>query len=205
MTVALSTRADRRFVTFEGSIGGFRPESDGRFHACVPDTSISRSFPGRAAVGGVSGQRLAAPRMTTSWDFGWDDRLANDPQLWSLATSVDLLFINAHEARLYARGRNLHSALARWRAAPNHIVDQARRRGKPSRRRRRRRAARRRPAYVASSTPPALAMRSMLAFSLRCSAGVRSRRPSRSATESARSRRDGPAGIAGLPRFGGLS
>lgn len=60
--------------------------------------------------------------MTTSWDFGWDDRLARDPDLWRLATALDLLFLNEDEARLYARRPRLSTAIARWREAPNHVV-----------------------------------------------------------------------------------
>lgn len=122
MTVALSTRADRRFVTFEGS-NRLLPSRIRRALPRVRARHVHFAFvprPCRPWIAVV--QRLRRRGITTSWDFGWDDRLAKDPRLWSLATAVDLLFINAHEARLYARGRSLRSALARWRAAPNHIV-----------------------------------------------------------------------------------
>src|SRR5262249_37802064 len=66
--------------------------------------------------------RLKQRGVTTSWDFGWDDRLAADPWLWPLATSVDLMFVNRDETMLYARRHNVPEAIARWRAVRNHVV-----------------------------------------------------------------------------------
>ena len=122
VTVALSTPQDRRFVTFEGS----NPKLPSRIRgslARIRARHIHFAFiprPCRRWIAVVQGLRRRG--MTTSWDFGWDDRLAKDPDLWRLTTALDLLFLNEDEARLYARRASLPAAIARWREAPNHVV-----------------------------------------------------------------------------------
>lgn len=122
VTIALSTPEDRRFVTFEGS----NRKLPSRILSSLPRLRarhVHFAFsprPCRHWIAAVQG--LKRRNMTTSWDFGWDDRLAKDPHLWPLATTVDLLFVNEDEARLYARRRSLPSAIARWRETPNHVV-----------------------------------------------------------------------------------
>jgi sugar/nucleoside kinase (ribokinase family) len=122
LTVALSTRTDRRFVTFDG-VNRRLPQ---RIHAILPRVHARHlhfAFVPRPCAPWISAMtRLRRRGTTTSWDFGWDDRLVNDRALWSLATAVDLLFLNADEARLYARRSTLSAALSRWRDAPNLIV-----------------------------------------------------------------------------------
>ncbi len=122
LTVALSTRADRRFVTFEG----VNRRLPARLRALLPRTRarhVHFAFVPRPCAPWVASvARLRRRGVTTSWDFGWDDDLATDGAFWPLATSVDLLFINRDEALLYARRGKLSPALTRWRDAPNHIV-----------------------------------------------------------------------------------
>jgi len=50
--------------------------------------------------------------VTTSWDFGWSDRLARDRGLRQLAAAVDILFLNAAERRLY-RGLEANTTIVK--------------------------------------------------------------------------------------------
>jgi sugar/nucleoside kinase (ribokinase family) len=122
VTVALSTRADRRFVTFEG-VNGALPSRIGRILPRIRARHVHFAFVPRPCEHWVAVvARLRRRGVTTSWDFGWDDRLAADPGLWLLTTSVDLVFVNRDESVLYARRRKFPEAIARWRAVPNHVV-----------------------------------------------------------------------------------
>ena len=122
VTVALSTRADRRFVTFDG----VNPRLGPRIRAAVVRTPARHVHfalvprPCRPWLAVV--ERLRQRGIGTSWDFGWDDRLARDPDLPTIATSVDYLFLNRDEALLYAGASRLRDALDRWRRLPRHIV-----------------------------------------------------------------------------------
>ncbi|HEX7136349.1 MAG TPA: carbohydrate kinase family protein, partial [Vicinamibacterales bacterium] len=122
VTVALSTRADRRFVTFEG-INGDLPS---RIRGVLPRVRarhVHFAFVPRPCAPWVRVvARLRRRGVTTSWDFGWDDALARDPELWPLAMAVDLLFVNRNEAVLYGRRPRFPAAVTRWRSAGNHIV-----------------------------------------------------------------------------------
>jgi sugar/nucleoside kinase (ribokinase family) len=41
--------------------------------------------------------------VTTSWDFGWNERLAADRGFATLGRALDWVFVNEQEARLYSR------------------------------------------------------------------------------------------------------
>ena len=122
LTVALSTPRDRAFVTFNGMNdrlpGRIRQELD-RVRArhvhlafcprpCRPWVAVIRS--------------LRQKGMSSSWDFGWNPQLRDDPHFWALAISADYLFVNRHEALAYTRQPSLAPALDRWRRAPGHVV-----------------------------------------------------------------------------------
>lgn len=122
ITVALSTRTDRRFVTFEG-VNGSLPPRIRRVLPSIRARHVHFAFVPRPCQQWTAVvARLKRRGVTTSWDFGWDDRLARDPGLWVLATTVDLIFVNRDETMLYARRRKFSDAIARWRVVPNHIV-----------------------------------------------------------------------------------
>jgi sugar/nucleoside kinase (ribokinase family) len=122
ITVALSTRTDRRFVTFDGvnhrlpdRIRAFLPLTRARhvhFAFCPQDC--------RPWIPSIEALRRRG--TTTSWDFGWDRELPKDPRFFELATAVDYLFVNRDEALLYARRDDLRAALDRWRGSPHHVV-----------------------------------------------------------------------------------
>jgi sugar/nucleoside kinase (ribokinase family) len=122
ITVALSTRRDRRYVTFNGvnerlprRIRTIVPRLRARhlhfaFHPrpCRPWIAIVEAIRRRGA--------------STSWDFGWNPGLARDPHLHPLASAVDYLFLNRDEALLYARRPRLSAAIDRWRRFPRLVV-----------------------------------------------------------------------------------
>jgi len=115
MTVALSTRKDRSFVTFNG----MNDSLPGRIHQKLPRISArhvhfafhpSPCRPWIAALDALRRRRIA-----TSWDFGWNPGLARDPHFWKLTDAVDYVFLNRDEALCYARARTLGAAFERWR------------------------------------------------------------------------------------------
>jgi sugar/nucleoside kinase (ribokinase family) len=122
MTVAISTTRDRAFVTFNGmngrlpgrlrsALAGIRAR---HVHlafcppSCRPWVTVIRS--------------LRRKGINTSWDFGWNPQLRNDPHFSSLATSVDYLFVNRDEALAYAGVRSLAPAIVTWQRAPRYVV-----------------------------------------------------------------------------------
>jgi sugar/nucleoside kinase (ribokinase family) len=101
ITAAISTRTDRAFVTFPGVNDRIEPRimravrrvSARHVHFALQPARCSRWVPVVRA--------LRRRGVTTSWDFGWSDGLARDRGLRQLAAAVDILFLNAAEARLY--------------------------------------------------------------------------------------------------------
>jgi len=101
ITTAISTRTDRAFVTFPGVNDRIEPRimravrrvSARHVHFALQPARCSRWVPAVRA--------LRRRGVTTSWDFGWSDRLARDRGLRQLAAAVDILFLNAAERRLY--------------------------------------------------------------------------------------------------------
>jgi ribokinase len=122
MSVAISTPQDRAFVTFTG-MNDRLPGRLRRALARVRARHVHLAFcprscrPWRTVV-----DSLRRNGIGTSWDFGWNPALRDDPQFWTLATSVDCLFVNRDEALAYSGTRSLAQALDRWRAAPGLVV-----------------------------------------------------------------------------------
>jgi sugar/nucleoside kinase (ribokinase family) len=122
LTVAISTPRDRAFVTFNGMndrLPGRLRRVIARVRArhvhlalcpqsCRPWQAIVRSLR-RRGVG-------------TSWDFGWNPPLRDDPHFSRLSTAVDYLFVNRDDAIAYAGARALTQAVDRWRASPSMVV-----------------------------------------------------------------------------------
>ena len=123
VSVSLSTRHDRSFVTFNGV--------NDRLEARLP-APIARqrarhvhlAFAPRSCarwIRIVDGLRRRG--VTTSWDFGWNPPLREAPGFGALIRSADFVFVNEAEAALYARQRRGAAAFAFWRhAARNTIV-----------------------------------------------------------------------------------
>jgi len=122
ITVALSTRRDRRYVTFNG----MNERLCRRIRTIVPRLRARHLHfafyprPCRPWIGVVEALRRRG--ASTSWDFGWNPALARDPHLRPLAAAVDYLFLNRDEAVLYARQSRLVPAIDRWRRSPRPVV-----------------------------------------------------------------------------------
>ena len=122
ISIALSTSHDRSFVTFNG-MNGRLPR---RIRAALPRVRarhVHLAFdprPCRPWIGVVRALRRRG--FTCSWDFGWNPELPRDSHFGALAASVDYLFVNRDEARLYGRRSATAGAIARWRRAPNLVV-----------------------------------------------------------------------------------
>jgi len=123
ITVALSTRRDRSFVTFTG----VNDRLDDRIFS-VRRTLRARhvhfAFTPRDCRRWAAVVRHVRERgATTSWDFGWNDRLTRAPGFRELLASLDYVLVNRQEALLYAGARTLASAVARWkRLAPQIVI-----------------------------------------------------------------------------------
>jgi len=101
LTVALSTRRDRRFVTYNG------------MHARLPArarASVARLrtrhlhlalHPGRCRAWLGVLNRIRRGGATISWDFGWNDDLPRDRAFGRLVDALDYVFLNRDEARRY--------------------------------------------------------------------------------------------------------
>jgi sugar/nucleoside kinase (ribokinase family) len=123
ITVALSTREDRSFVTFDGV--------NDRLQARLPPIVARRRAahvhfafsPAKCATWIAVAERLRARGTTTSWDFGWDPALPRREGFWRLVRTVDFVFVNEMEAAAYARVRRRGDAPAFWeRAARNAVI-----------------------------------------------------------------------------------
>ena len=125
LTVALSTAHDRAFVTLDGVNARLEPR-------LVRAVAALRRLPRHVhfALGPRHCRRwvpvvrrLRARGVTTSWDFGWHERLIHDAHFERLLGAMDWVFVNEREALLYARARRLQSALVRWRhLAPSTVI-----------------------------------------------------------------------------------
>jgi sugar/nucleoside kinase (ribokinase family) len=122
LTVALSSRRDRRFLTFNG-VNDALPDRIRRLLPRVRGRHVHLAFyprPCRPWIAVID--QLRRRGVTSSWDFGWNPRLIHDPQFRTLAESVDCLFLNRDEALMYSRRTNLRDALDRWRRSPSPVV-----------------------------------------------------------------------------------
>lgn len=124
VSVALSTRGDRAFVTFEGVNRLLEPRllsillavdvRPRHVHFALSPLRCRRWL---AVI-----RRMRARGCTTSWDFGWNDRLLADRAFDQLLDEVDWLFVNEREAKLYARVRSVAAAARHWRARRSNTV-----------------------------------------------------------------------------------
>src|SRR5262245_5828856 len=116
VSVAMSTQHDRAFVTFDGVNRSLEPRllaalrvmsrSPRHVHFALSPRRSSAWLPVLAA--------LRRRRISTSWDFGWNDKLLKDEGLPRLIGAVDWVFVNEREALLYGRAKSLPAAVRRW-------------------------------------------------------------------------------------------
>jgi sugar/nucleoside kinase (ribokinase family) len=124
LTVALSTARDRAFVTLDGVNARLEPRLlraiaalrrlPRHVHVALGPQRCSRWIP--------LVRRLRSRGVTTSWDFGWHERLTGDTHFERLLGAVDWIFVNEREATMYARARGLRAALERWRTLARATV-----------------------------------------------------------------------------------
>ena len=122
VSVAISTRRDRSFVTYNGVNDrleprlwtAFRKERARHFHLAFMPKDC-----GRWAATLRSLRRKGA---TTSWDFGWNEPLVRDRGLPRLLAALDYLFVNEKEALLYTGERSLSAAVERWRRLARNTI-----------------------------------------------------------------------------------
>jgi len=123
ISVAISTRKDRSFVTFNGInsileerlIGPARRARSTHVHLAFCPRDCSRWV---EVV-----ESLDHRGVSTSWDFGWNECLLEDPHFPELLGTVEFLFINEQEALLYSRQGSLRQAEDYWlRQARNTVL-----------------------------------------------------------------------------------
>lgn len=132
ITAALSTEADRAFVTFNGVNAKLesrlaqvlskpvtpKPEGRRRTTALVKISAKHVHlcfYPHDCAQWTRIVSRLRTRGVTTSWDFGWNELLTDDRGLSDLIDALDFVFVNELEARLYTGEATLEAAIPHWR------------------------------------------------------------------------------------------
>ncbi|MEO5895284.1 MAG: carbohydrate kinase family protein [Vicinamibacterales bacterium] len=122
ISAALSTTDNRSFVTFNG----VNDALEQRLLAAAPRMRTRHAhfafFPTDCARWIPILERCRRRGITTSWDFGWNERLLEDRSFTDLLERLDLLFLNEQEARLYSRRRSLSAALAVWRQSVRPVI-----------------------------------------------------------------------------------
>lgn len=123
ITVSLSTRRDRSFVTFNGMndrLESRLPSAIARRRA----THVHFAFSPRHCTRWARiVARLREAGVTTSWDFGWSPSLRAAAGFRSLVGSVDFVFVNEPEAAMYAGTRRAAAAAAAyWRRSARNTV-----------------------------------------------------------------------------------
>ena len=133
ITAALSTAEDRAFVTYNGINSKLESRLSRELLRLDPPKFARKGKPGertRTAAIHVhlcfyphdcaQWTRIVSKRrdwgVTTSWDFGWNEPLSNDRGLADLIDALDFVFVNEHEARLYAGEGTLEASIPHWRA-----------------------------------------------------------------------------------------
>jgi sugar/nucleoside kinase (ribokinase family) len=124
VSIALSTRRDRAFVTYEGVNRVLEPRliATMRRITRVPQHVHFALGPRRSIAWVPIVERLRVQGATTSWDFGWNEALLRDRALERLFGALDWIFVNEREAMLYARRPRLASAVSRWQTLARGTV-----------------------------------------------------------------------------------
>ena len=115
ITAALSTRDNRSFVTFNGVndvleprlLQAVRGELARHVHFAFSPHECGRWLPIL--------RNMRDHGVATSWDFGWNQALLDDAELYVLAGMLDFVFLNEQEALLYSRRSTLDQAVAFWK------------------------------------------------------------------------------------------
>lgn len=124
VSVALSTRRDRAFVTFDGANAMLQARLLARFSTRLPRAAHVHVALGPEDPGAWVPllQRMRARGLTTSWDFGWHDDLPRRTGFAHLLRQIDWVFLNEREALHYAGTTQWARALSRWPTLAPHVV-----------------------------------------------------------------------------------
>ena len=124
VSVALSTRRDRAFVTFDGVNDALEARLLSSFRRRLPRARHlhlalgPRDLPAWVDVL----DRCRRGGVTTSWDFGWHADLRDRTGFTELLGALDWVFVNEREARHYARAATLARAVGRWKSLARRTV-----------------------------------------------------------------------------------
>lgn len=122
ISAALSTAENRSFVTYDG----VNDQLEGRLVARATRIRARHAHfalgPRQCRLWIPVLERLKQSGIGTSWDFGWNEHLLDDPDFARLLDTLDVLFLNEQEALLYSGRRRLAAALSHWRRSPGIVV-----------------------------------------------------------------------------------
>jgi sugar/nucleoside kinase (ribokinase family) len=122
VTVSLSTKRDRSFVTFDG----VNEQLEARLPAAIARLRarhVHLAFAPRDCARWIGiVERLRARGVTTSWDFGWNPPLRAAAGFTALVGAADFVFVNEAEAALYARTRRPDAIVRYWRGAARNAI-----------------------------------------------------------------------------------
>ena len=125
LTVSVSTRDDRYFLTHPGA------NSHVESHLLKPETLSAAACgdhlhfalaPTRWAPFQDLVVQLKKESVTTSWDLGWDPRAASGQAFERLRATLDVLFLNQMEAIRYTASADLQGALQALSRQQNTVV-----------------------------------------------------------------------------------
>jgi sugar/nucleoside kinase (ribokinase family) len=115
ITAALSTTHERSFATFNG----VNARLESRLMKALAHARASHVHLALCPRDCVRWRRtvdmMRSHGITTSFDFGWNEDLAEAKGFTRLLDAVDFVFLNDLEATKYAKARTLTQALAFWR------------------------------------------------------------------------------------------
>ncbi|HSR66752.1 MAG TPA: carbohydrate kinase family protein [Acidobacteriota bacterium] len=114
LTVAVSTREDRYFLTCPGAnrfVEARLLESDAFAAAQAGDHVHLALAPKRWQPFQQLVNRLKERSVTSSWDLGWDPEAASQPAFAQLRRALDVLFLNEMEALRYTGAEDAETAL----------------------------------------------------------------------------------------------
>lgn len=117
ISASLSTKHNRSFVTFNGVNDRLEPRLIAPVRTADARHVHLAFFPARCARWVPVVDALRRRGIGTSWDFGWNERLLDDPAFWRLLGVLDCVFVNEQEAMLYTGRRSLREAFGDWKAS----------------------------------------------------------------------------------------
>jgi ribokinase len=122
VSAALSTRTERTFVTYNGVNDQLESRLAGPCRKARARHVHFAFYPSDCAVWTGIAADLKRHAISTSWDFGWNDRLLKDEGFPGLLQALDYVFLNEQEAVLYSGKPDLAAAFRHWRHNRNDVV-----------------------------------------------------------------------------------